>query len=57
MRQLEHERGGIDRLLSNFALYQVARREADTADPMIRQKIAFRSSRGTASAACSSCAR
>jgi alkylation response protein AidB-like acyl-CoA dehydrogenase len=40
MRQLEHERGGIDRLLSNFALYQMARREADTTDPIIRQKIA-----------------
>ena len=40
MRQLEHERGGIDRLLSNFALYQVARRDADTSDPIIRQKIA-----------------
>ena len=40
MRQLEHERGGIDRLLSNFALYQVARRDADTSDPIIRQEIA-----------------
>ena len=40
MRQLEHERGGIDRLLSNFALYQLARRDADTSDPIIRQKIA-----------------
>jgi alkylation response protein AidB-like acyl-CoA dehydrogenase len=40
MRQLEHERGGIDRLLSNFALYQMARREADTTEPIIRQKIA-----------------
>ena len=24
MRQLEHERGGIDRLVSNYALYQLA---------------------------------
>ena len=40
MRQLEHERGGIDRLLSNFVLYQLARRDADTSDPIIRQKIA-----------------
>ena len=40
MRQLEHERGGIDRLLSNRALYQLARRDADTSDPIIRQKIA-----------------
>jgi alkylation response protein AidB-like acyl-CoA dehydrogenase len=40
MRQLEHERGGIDRLLSNFDLYRNARRHADTSDPLIRQEIA-----------------
>ena len=40
MRQLEHERGGIDRLLSNFALYQTPRRQADTTDPLMRQEIA-----------------
>ena len=41
MRQLEHERGGIDRLVSNHAL--VPRwpwRAADTADPLVRQEIA-----------------
>jgi alkylation response protein AidB-like acyl-CoA dehydrogenase len=40
MRQLEHERGGIDRLLSNYALYLVARAEADTSQPLVRQEIA-----------------
>lgn len=40
MRQLEHERGGIDRLVSNFALYQMALRRADTSDPRVRQEIA-----------------
>jgi alkylation response protein AidB-like acyl-CoA dehydrogenase len=40
MRQLEHERGGIDRLLSNHALYLEARRRADTRDPRVRQEIA-----------------
>ena len=40
MRQLEHERGGIDRLLSNHALYLVARAEADTSQPLVRQEIA-----------------
>jgi Acyl-CoA dehydrogenases len=40
MRQLEHERGGIDRLVSNHALYRVARERADTADPRVRQAIA-----------------
>jgi alkylation response protein AidB-like acyl-CoA dehydrogenase len=40
MRQLEHERGGIDRLVSNFALYTLARRRADTTDPLVRQQIA-----------------
>ncbi len=40
MRQLEHERGGIDRLLSNRALYLDAREQADDADPLVRQEIA-----------------
>ena len=40
MRQLEHERGGIDRLLSNRALYLCALAHADTADRVVRQEIA-----------------
>ncbi len=40
MRQLEHERGGIDRLVSNQALFRLAVERADTADPLIRQEIA-----------------
>jgi alkylation response protein AidB-like acyl-CoA dehydrogenase len=40
MRQLEHERGGIDRLLSNNALYLDAKEQADTSDPLVRQEIA-----------------
>ena len=40
MRQLEHERGGIDRLVSNHALYLIARERADTSDPLVRQEIA-----------------
>jgi alkylation response protein AidB-like acyl-CoA dehydrogenase len=40
MRQLEHERGGIDRLVSNYALYEEARAVADTSDPIVRQEIA-----------------
>ncbi|MEX1107213.1 MAG: acyl-CoA dehydrogenase family protein [Ilumatobacteraceae bacterium] len=40
MRQLEHERGGIDRLVSNQALYEMARQRADTSDPLVRQEIA-----------------
>jgi alkylation response protein AidB-like acyl-CoA dehydrogenase len=40
MRQLEHERGGIDRLVSNQALYAMARERADTSDPVVRQEIA-----------------
>jgi alkylation response protein AidB-like acyl-CoA dehydrogenase len=40
MRQLEHERGGIDRLLSNHALYRIALERADTAHPIVRQRIA-----------------
>ena len=40
MSQLEHERGGIDRLVSNHALYTLAVDRADTADPIVRQRIA-----------------
>ncbi len=40
MRQLEHERGGIDRLVSNRALYDLALSEADSSDPLVRQEIA-----------------
>jgi alkylation response protein AidB-like acyl-CoA dehydrogenase len=40
MAQLEHERGGIDRLVSNRPLYDDALRRADTKDPIIRQEIA-----------------
>jgi alkylation response protein AidB-like acyl-CoA dehydrogenase len=41
MRQLEHERGGIDRLVSNQAIYRLALAEADHDDPLIRQRIGF----------------
>ncbi len=40
MRQMEHERGGIDRLVSNRALYEDARRWADHDDPLVRQELA-----------------
>ena len=40
MRQLEHERGGIDRLVSNRALYQMALEHADLTDPRVRQEVA-----------------
>ena len=40
MRQLEHERGGIDRLVSNYALYLIAREQADTKHPLVRAEIA-----------------
>ncbi len=40
MRQLEHERGGIDRLVSNRALYEHALERADRTDPLVRQEIA-----------------
>jgi alkylation response protein AidB-like acyl-CoA dehydrogenase len=40
MRQLEHERGGIDRLVSNYALYRMALERADLVDPVVRQEIA-----------------
>jgi alkylation response protein AidB-like acyl-CoA dehydrogenase len=40
MAQLEHERGGIDRLVSNRALYELALARADLADPLVRQEVA-----------------
>ena len=40
MRQLEHERGGVDRLVSNRALYQLALERADRSDPLVRNEIA-----------------
>ena len=40
MRQLEHERGGIDRLVSNHALYKMALEHADRKDALVRQEIA-----------------
>jgi alkylation response protein AidB-like acyl-CoA dehydrogenase len=40
MRQMEHERGGIDRLVSNRALYDDVVALADTSDPRLRQEIA-----------------
>src|SRR6185312_9153335 len=38
MRQMEHERGGIDRLVSNRRLYDDALPHADTSDPLVRQE-------------------
>jgi alkylation response protein AidB-like acyl-CoA dehydrogenase len=40
MRQLEHERGGIDRLVSNRMIYQWALDEIDGPDPLLRQEVA-----------------
>lgn len=40
MRQMEHERGGIDRLVSNRRLYEDHLVHADRADPRVRQRIA-----------------
>ncbi len=40
MRQLDHERGGIDRLVSNHALYRAALALADLHDAVIRQRVA-----------------
>jgi alkylation response protein AidB-like acyl-CoA dehydrogenase len=40
MRQLEHERGGIDRLVSNKALYRDVLPLADTHHPLVRQEVA-----------------
>lgn len=38
MRQLEHERGGIDRLVSNYALFLYALSIADTSNPKFDKK-------------------
>ena len=40
MRQLEHERGGIDRLVSNYSLFQYACTKVDRCDPLVRQEMA-----------------
>ena len=40
MRQMEHERGGIDRLVSNKRLYLDCLAVADTDDPIVRQEVA-----------------
>jgi alkylation response protein AidB-like acyl-CoA dehydrogenase len=40
MRQMEHERGGIDRLVSNQRLFDDIRPLADTSDPRVRQELA-----------------
>jgi alkylation response protein AidB-like acyl-CoA dehydrogenase len=40
MRQMEHERGGIDRLVSNRALYDDYLPRADHDDPVVRQRVA-----------------
>ncbi len=40
MTQLEHERGGIDRLVSNKALFDIAVERADTTNALVRQEIA-----------------
>lgn len=40
MRQMEHERGGIDRLVSNRRLYVDARNMADRDSPLVRQQVA-----------------
>jgi len=45
MRQLEHERGGIDRLVSNRRLFLDVAALADTGDPRIRQEMAAIESR------------
>lgn len=41
MRQMEHERGGIDRLVSNRRLYLDCLEFADSNDPLIRQEVAI----------------
>ena len=40
MSQLEHERGGIDRLMSNWLLFERACEAANKQDPLVRQQIA-----------------
>ncbi len=39
MRQMEHERGGIDRLVSNRSIYEFVREQADTSNPLVRQML------------------
>lgn len=40
MRQMEHERGGIDRLVSNRRLYDQIRNDTTISDPLLRQDAA-----------------
>lgn len=42
MRQMEHERGGVDRLVSNRILFEDLKRSGwiDTTDPLVRQELA-----------------
>lgn len=40
MRQMEHERGGIDRLVSNLRLYRDVLPHVDLSDPIVRQRVA-----------------
>lgn len=40
MRQMEHERGGIDRLASNHRLYRDCLPLAAVSDPLVRQRVA-----------------
>lgn len=40
MRQMEHERGGIDRLVSNRRLYDQIRQSTPLQDPLLRQRAA-----------------
>jgi alkylation response protein AidB-like acyl-CoA dehydrogenase len=42
MRQMEHERGGIDRLVSNYALYRdvLTLPQLDRSNPIVRQELA-----------------
>lgn len=42
MRQMEHERGGVDRLVSNKVLFEDLKRSGwiDTTDPVVRQELA-----------------
>ncbi len=40
MRQMEHERGGIDRLVSNRRLLLDVLAVTDTSDPLVRQRVA-----------------
>ena len=45
MKQLERERGGIDRLLTNRALYLASRKRGQLNSPLIRQSVARMESR------------